>query len=251
MKASQLYEAGITSFRRTADPRTILIESLVGRAHVIVGYSTHEDAKTVKVTVQARYTSDGWNALVGYWMPVLVTLDEPLGDRIVVDARTGRQLRDADVRTPAAGVIEAGSFRNDAGVIDLRWNDPTGSHALSELRGSTVALLTRDNKSGDAKLNWVALEAYLHDAPAEERARTAVILITFGRFLWDAFAPNDTPFRALLAELDSLTPDLPEILQPAATPAMWFIGPDGLIRERIVGRGATADELRRALAAAR
>ena len=60
MKASQLYEAGITSFRRTADPRTILIESLVGRAHVIVGYSTREDAKTVKVTVpSATIAVDG------------------------------------------------------------------------------------------------------------------------------------------------------------------------------------------------
>ena len=244
------YDAGIDGFRRTGDPKTILVDTVIGGGDVIVGYAARETPSSVLLAVRARNTNSGWSDLVGHWMPVVVSLREPLGERTVIDARSGYRLRDASAPVPPAGVIEKGSFRTVAGAIDFKWNDPTGVHALSDLRGSTVVLLTRDNRSNEAKMNLLALESHFYDASAEERARTQVIVITFGRFLWDVAAPIDQPFRGLLAE-DDVNADMPEILQPSATPAMWFVGPDGVVRERIVGKAASTEEILRALAAAR
>lgn len=129
-------------------------------------------------------------------------------------------------------------------------------HGLSDLRGSTVVLLTRGvsydhvsyDQQSDSKLNMLALEGLLYRAPDAEPAKTFVFVISFDRA--NAFAPDDAPFRPRFADPNAVGPDAPEILQSAVPTVIWFLAPDGRLRERIVG-AATSEQVAHALVAAR
>jgi hypothetical protein len=243
------YEAGLQGhYERTDDPRRIVVSVVVGRDHEVIGSSTREDATTVSITVHARNPNpSGWSDLAGYTKTVVVGLQAPLGDRTVIDARTGSRIQDlaVSVARREVGVIDRSSYRASNGSVDFRWSDSKGTHALSELLGSTVVLLTRGvsyEQQGDSKQNMLALADHLSKAPDAERAKTFVFVINFDRA--EAVAPDDDPFRPLFADPSGVTADAPEILQPSAPTLMWFIGPDGRLRERIVGAASGADVAR-------
>lgn len=241
-------DVSIDGFRRTGDERKIVVNVTVGRGDEIVGYTAHEDPRRVTVSVRARQRP-GWNDLIGISLPVVITLRDPLGDRTVLDERYGQRVLDGDaLARREVGVIEPGSLLPPPGPIDVRWTDSKGLHALADLRGSTVVVLSRSDQ-GASKMSLLVLEGYLAKASDDERARTTVFVISFDRR--DAFASADERFRALFADPTLVPKDAPEILQPAGGPVVWFIGPDGAIRERIIGHAASSDEVARALAEAR
>ena len=84
--------ATIDSFQRTGDPRKIVVNVTIGLGTEIAERSVREDATTVSVTVNVRQSS-GPNAALGLWVPVLVSLKEPLGERAVLDS-TGLAVRE-------------------------------------------------------------------------------------------------------------------------------------------------------------
>ena len=250
-----MYEAGLdTHYQRTADPRKISVTAIIGRDDVIVDYSAVESADTVSITVRARNPNPtGASDDVGYSHPVDILLREPLVDRKVIDARTGARMQDAAVsaarREP--GIVDVASYRVSAGAIELQWSDSKGMHRLSDLRGATVVLLSRGTtyeQASDSKLNMLAFEDLLAHATDAIRASTFVLVVNFDRA--NAFAPDDDPFRALFVDPATVPAAAPEILQPAARAAVWFVGPDGSLRSRL--QGATdRTVIERELAAAR
>jgi len=84
--------ATIDSFQRTGDPRKIVVNVTIGLGTEIAERSVREDTGTVAVTVNVRQNPGSYPALA-LWVPVLVSLKEPLGDRAVLDP-TGRAVRD-------------------------------------------------------------------------------------------------------------------------------------------------------------
>jgi hypothetical protein len=82
----------IDSFQRTGDPRKIVVNVTIGLGTEIAERNVREDANAVTVTVNVRQSPGSYPAL-GLWVPVLVSLKEPLGDRAVLDP-TGRAVRD-------------------------------------------------------------------------------------------------------------------------------------------------------------
>jgi hypothetical protein len=84
--------ATMDSFQRTGDPRKIVVNVTIGLGTEIAERSVREDANAVTVTVNVRQSPGSYPAL-GLWVPVLVSLKEPLGDRAVLDS-TGRAVRD-------------------------------------------------------------------------------------------------------------------------------------------------------------
>ena len=235
------YDAGLDGhYRRTDDPRKVIVSATVGRDDEIAGSSTREDAGTVAITVRARRTNTGpgFSDLVGYMRTVTVTLQDPLGQRRVVDARTGYRMQDeaTSIERREVGVIEAGSFAMTDGTIDLRWTDSKGTHAFKDLRGSTVVLLTRGptfTQQSDSKMSMLALEGTLANASDARRAATRVFVVSFDRA--NATAPDDAPFRALFVDPIAVGPEAPEILQASAPSVLWVLGPDGRLRQRLAG----------------
>lgn len=84
--------ATIDSFQRTGDPRKIVVNVTIGLGTEIAERTVREDTETVTVTVNVRQ-SPGPNAALGLWVPVLVSLKEPLGERAVLDS-TGLTVRE-------------------------------------------------------------------------------------------------------------------------------------------------------------
>jgi hypothetical protein len=84
--------ATIDSFQRTGDPRKIVVNVTIGLGTEIAERSVREDANAVAVTVNVRQNPGSYPALA-LWVPVLVSLKEPLSDRAVLDS-TGRAVRD-------------------------------------------------------------------------------------------------------------------------------------------------------------
>ena len=84
--------ATIDSFQRTGDPRKIVVNATIGLGTEIAERSVREDANAVTVTVNVRRSPGSYPALA-LWVPVLVSLKEPLGDRAVLDS-SGRAMRD-------------------------------------------------------------------------------------------------------------------------------------------------------------
>jgi hypothetical protein len=150
--------ARIETYQRTGDPKKIIANVVVGLDAQIVGTSTVEDAKTVRVTVSTRPLSGNlfgppvFRPLVGIFLPVVVQLRDPLGDRAVLD-QSGRPVQDAGIwqipREPPVdlaevGQIEKGSFRTSGDAIDFRWKEFTGrTRSLADFRGSTGVILSR------------------------------------------------------------------------------------------------------------
>ena len=84
--------ATIDSFQRTGDPRKIVVNVTIGLGTEVAERSVRENDKTVTVTVSVRQNPGSYPALA-LWVPVLVSLKEPLGDRSVLDS-AGRTVRD-------------------------------------------------------------------------------------------------------------------------------------------------------------
>ena len=227
----------------------------VGQGDSIVGSSAREEANSVFVAVRARdvSTGSGWIAPIGYPRTVVITLRDPLADRKVIDARTSRRMQDlaASLERREIGLVDKDSYGISDGVLELGWADGKGRHALSDFRGSTLVLLTRGpsyDQQSEAKMNMVTLESLLYRALDAERAKTFVFVIGFDRA--NSVAPDDDPFRPLFVDPNTVAPDALEILQSAGPPVIWFLAPDGRLRERIVG-AATSEQVARALASAR
>ena len=84
--------AAIDSFQRTGDPRKIVVNVTIGLGTELAERSVREDANAVAVTVNIRQSPGTYPALA-LWVPVLVSLKEPLGDRAVLDP-AGRSVRE-------------------------------------------------------------------------------------------------------------------------------------------------------------
>jgi len=84
--------ATIDSFQRTGDPRKIVVNVTIGLGTEVAERTVREDAETVSVTVNVRQNPGSFPSLA-LWVPVLVSLKEPLGERAVLDP-AGRAVRD-------------------------------------------------------------------------------------------------------------------------------------------------------------
>jgi hypothetical protein len=152
------------------------------------------------------------------------------------------------------GIVEANSYRMDGDAIDFRWTNAARSetHSFTELRASTVVLLSRTSFSGEGKLTLLAVEQYLSEASAAERDRIVVVVITLNEDpARAAIGRPSVTFRPLVAFADATGAEAPAFLRFSAVPVAWFVGPDGVVRQRIEGRAATRDDIARAIAAAR
>ena len=91
--------ANIASFQRTSDPRKIVVNVTIGLGVDVAERTVHEDAKSVIVTVSIRQNPGTYPA-IAFLVPVLVSLRDPLGDRVVLDP-AGKTVRDVgDYRPP-------------------------------------------------------------------------------------------------------------------------------------------------------
>jgi len=79
-----LHSASIASFQRTGDPRKIVVNIITGLGVEVAERTVREDARTVTVTVNVRQDPGTYPA-IAFWLPVLVSLKDPLGDRAVLD----------------------------------------------------------------------------------------------------------------------------------------------------------------------
>ena len=75
--------AQITGYQRTADPRRIVVIVNVFPATDILEREAKEDGTTVRVTVRVRNPSS--SPALGVPLPVVVSLQQPIGDRRVLD----------------------------------------------------------------------------------------------------------------------------------------------------------------------
>ncbi len=75
-----IHSARIISFQHTGDSRKIVVNIVTGLGTEIAERTVKEDAQTVTVTVN-------------FYLPVVVSLKDPLGDRRVLDA-DGTTVRD-------------------------------------------------------------------------------------------------------------------------------------------------------------
>ena len=62
--------------------------------------------------------------------------------------------------------------------------------------------------------------------------------------------PSPSTFP-LLVPSDYVGADAPEIFRLSAVPVVWFVGPEGAVREHISGVPASPDDIARGVAAAR
>ncbi len=89
-------EGPVDLFQRTGDERKIVACVVSGRGEQILGSSARETVDAVFVTVRLRRPPSWYfHDLAGIPLPVVVTLRDRLGDRAVIDARTGRAVREA------------------------------------------------------------------------------------------------------------------------------------------------------------
>ena len=84
--------ARLDSFQRTGDPRKLVVNLTIGLADEIAERTVREDERSVTVTVRLRHSTGSYPAL-GVYVPVLVSLTAPLGDRVVLDS-DGTAVRD-------------------------------------------------------------------------------------------------------------------------------------------------------------
>lgn len=239
------------TYRRTGDARKVVVTATIGHGVDIRRVWVQEEPGGVTVSVRARkqpswYASD----LVGIAVPIVVTLRDPLGERMVIEPRWGARLLDqAVLAQQEVGVIEGASVRATATTIDFRWTDSQGTHSVGELGGQTVVLLNRDGRSVEAKMSIGAVESYIAKASSADRARVRVLVIHFDRRL--ASPSRDEVVRTLVISPGQVPSDAPAILREAGVPALWVIGPDGTVRDRIVGRAASDADVASLLGPAR
>jgi hypothetical protein len=87
-----IHSARIISFQRTGDTRKIVVNIVTGLGTEIAERTVKEDAQTVSVTVNMRQ-SPGTYPAIAFYLPVVISLKDPLGDRRVLDA-DGTTVRD-------------------------------------------------------------------------------------------------------------------------------------------------------------
>ena len=87
-----IHSAQIISFQRTGDARKIVVNIVTGLGTEIAERTVREDAQTVTVTVNVRQ-SPGTYPAIAFYLPVVVSLKDALGDRRVLDA-SGNSVRD-------------------------------------------------------------------------------------------------------------------------------------------------------------
>jgi hypothetical protein len=87
-----IHTARVTSFQRTGDARKIVVNIVTGLGTEILERTVREDAQAVTVTVNVRQ-SPGTYPAIAFYLPVVVSLKDPLGDRRVLDA-DGSTVRD-------------------------------------------------------------------------------------------------------------------------------------------------------------
>jgi hypothetical protein len=87
-----IHSAQIISFQRTGDARKIVVNIVTGLGAEIAERTVREDAQTVTVTVNMRQ-SPGTYPAIAFYLPVVVSLKDVLGDRRVLDA-SGKDVRD-------------------------------------------------------------------------------------------------------------------------------------------------------------
>ncbi|HEY6202290.1 MAG TPA: hypothetical protein VI056_04540 [Candidatus Limnocylindria bacterium] len=87
-----IHSARIISFQHTGDARKIVVNIVTGLGTEIAERTVKEDAQTVTVTVNLRQ-SPGTYPAIAFYLPVVVSLKDPLGDRRVLDA-DGTPVRD-------------------------------------------------------------------------------------------------------------------------------------------------------------
>jgi hypothetical protein len=87
-----VHSAQIISFQRTGDARKIVVNIVTGLGTDIAERTVREDAQTVTVTVNMRQ-SPGTYPAIAFYLPVVVSLKDALGDRRVLDT-SGNPVRD-------------------------------------------------------------------------------------------------------------------------------------------------------------
>src|SRR5512132_4131410 len=88
----------IDSFQHSADPQKLIVNVTIGVGDEIVERSVNEDARSVEVTVRVRKPV-GPSLLLGIPVPIVVSLKQPLGDRVVLDYE-GNPVRDLGIYLP-------------------------------------------------------------------------------------------------------------------------------------------------------
>jgi hypothetical protein len=83
---------GIDSFQHSADPQKVIVNVTLGLGDELAERAVDEDERTVRVTVRVRQPL-GPRDLLGIPVPIVVSLQRPLGGRTVVD-HDGTQVRD-------------------------------------------------------------------------------------------------------------------------------------------------------------
>ena len=256
----------VDSFQRTGDPQTLVLDLVVGLGDEVAETSAREDATSVTVSVKVRPPfGPGGRPAIGILIPTTVHLQKPLGDRAVLNER-GDRVRDLGMyqapREPPVdlgqiGAIARGSFSQSGDVVDLRWTYPTTgtTRSLADLRGRTVVVTTRTSFSNEGKLTLLALQQHVDQAPADVRARIAIVVITLAEDPERAAVvrPGDTwiPLVAYSDAVDLAGSSGPEILQLRAVPTTLFIDPSGKVVRSVSGSAMTSAEVAQAIDAAR
>lgn len=251
--------ASILNFQRTGDPSKIVVTVMIGLGTEIAERDVREESKTVSVIVRVRQ-SPGTYPAIGILVPVVVSLKNALGDRTVLDG-DGHPVLDLGQYEPPrqpsidlgdVGVIEKGSFRATGDAIEFGWKDLRGApHALSELRGKTVVIHTRTSFSNEGKMTLLELQGYLESASPDVRSRVVVLLITLAEDPARAAVvrPSEAwrPMLAFADVVELVGGTGPEIFRLQSVPVTWFLSSEGVIRQRVVGRAMTRDEVAEAI----
>jgi hypothetical protein len=83
----------VGSYQRTGDERKIVACVTSGRGEQLLGSSAREDQAAVTVSVRLRRLPSWYfHDLAGISLPVVVALRDPLGNRAVIDASSGRSV---------------------------------------------------------------------------------------------------------------------------------------------------------------
>jgi hypothetical protein len=90
-----IHSAQIISFQRTGDARKIVVNIVTGLGSDIAERTVREDAQKVTVTVNMRQNPGTYPA-IAFYLPVVVSLKDALGDRRVLDAN-GNEVRDLGI----------------------------------------------------------------------------------------------------------------------------------------------------------
>jgi Tfp pilus assembly protein FimT len=85
-------EQTVESYRVTSDASSITARVTTGRGDQVVKSFATETADEVAVSVLVRRSSGGSSTAEGYPKDVTIRLDQPLGSRSVVDAKSGLQV---------------------------------------------------------------------------------------------------------------------------------------------------------------